>query len=150
MPMSASRACRILGVQPGTPPAEIKTAYRDLAQVWHPDRFAHDERLRKKAEETLQRINEAWQVLEALSPAELASVRPGFRDSVSMMLGLGELRPPPPGPPPFGTADNPRLLALGRFRPSTELKVRRAGGRPGWWWLLPAALAVLAAALILR
>ena len=39
------RAYKILGLYPGSSQAEVKSAYRDLAQVWHPDRFAHDERL---------------------------------------------------------------------------------------------------------
>lgn len=51
---------RVLDLQPGASMAEIKTAWRDLAQVWHPDRFTGNERLQKKAEETLKEINEAY------------------------------------------------------------------------------------------
>ena len=36
---------RVLGLAPGASAQEIKAAYRDLAKVWHPDRFAHDPRL---------------------------------------------------------------------------------------------------------
>ena len=46
-------------------PAEIKAAYRDLVKVWHPDRFGEDTRLRQRAEERLQRINEAYRRLES-------------------------------------------------------------------------------------
>jgi hypothetical protein len=46
-------------------PAEIKAAYRDLVKVWHPDRFGEDSRLRQRAEERLQRINEAYRRLES-------------------------------------------------------------------------------------
>jgi hypothetical protein len=45
-------------------PAEIKAAYRDLVKVWHPDRFGEDTGLRLRAEERLQRINEAYRRLE--------------------------------------------------------------------------------------
>ena len=38
-------------------------AYRDLVKIWHPDRFAHDERLRLKAEEQLKLINHAYDSL---------------------------------------------------------------------------------------
>ena len=34
-------------------------SYKDLIRVWHPDRFGHDQRLRKKAEEQTSRINVA-------------------------------------------------------------------------------------------
>ncbi len=42
---------------------EIRQAYRDLARVWHPDRFIHDTRLCKLAEEKLKEINIAYEVL---------------------------------------------------------------------------------------
>jgi curved DNA-binding protein CbpA len=51
---------RVLDLEPGATMAEVKTAWKDLAQVWHPDRFAGNERLQKKAEETLKGINEAY------------------------------------------------------------------------------------------
>ena len=51
---------RVLGLAPGASEQEIKTAYRDLAKVWHPDRFAHDPRLQQKAQEQLKEINDAY------------------------------------------------------------------------------------------
>lgn len=56
----------ILGIRAGAGPDEIKQAYRDLVQVWHPDRFAGNPRLQKIAEETLKRINLAY--AESLRP----------------------------------------------------------------------------------
>jgi hypothetical protein len=50
----------LLGLTPGASPEELKLAYRDLAKVWHPDRFLHDPRLRAKAQEKLKEINEAY------------------------------------------------------------------------------------------
>lgn len=50
----------LLGLSPGASPEELKVAYRDLAKVWHPDRFLHDPRLRAKAQEKLKEINEAY------------------------------------------------------------------------------------------
>lgn len=47
--------------------AEIKQAYRDLVEVWHPDRFSHNERLRKKAEEMLKLINAAYDRIKAVA-----------------------------------------------------------------------------------
>jgi hypothetical protein len=53
----------LLGVGPGASAQELKAAHRDLAKVWHPDRFAHDLRLQKKAQEKLKEINEAYDQL---------------------------------------------------------------------------------------
>jgi hypothetical protein len=53
----------LLGVKPGASVAELKAAYRDMAKVWHPDRFGHDERLQKKAQDKLKEINEAYELL---------------------------------------------------------------------------------------
>jgi DnaJ domain len=49
-----------LGVSPQTREADLRAAYLDLVQVWHPDRFEGNERLRKKAERKLQEINTAY------------------------------------------------------------------------------------------
>jgi hypothetical protein len=54
---------RVLGLGPAASAREIKAAYRDLAKVWHPDRFAHDPRLQRKAQEQLKEINEAYRRL---------------------------------------------------------------------------------------
>jgi DnaJ domain len=43
---------------------EIKQAYKDLVMVWHPDRFAHNIRLRHKAEEKLKQFNQAYDCLK--------------------------------------------------------------------------------------
>lgn len=53
----------VLGVAEGASAQELKAAYRDLAKVWHPDRFAHDPRLQQKAQEKLKEINEAYEQL---------------------------------------------------------------------------------------
>jgi transposase-like protein len=59
------RAYRTLGVQRSANESEVKQAYRDLAQVWHPDRFGHDARLRAKAEDQLKNINAAFDLVKA-------------------------------------------------------------------------------------
>jgi len=52
---------RILEVGPNASLAEIKQAYRELARVWHPDRFPNDARLQQKAQEKLKQINVAYE-----------------------------------------------------------------------------------------
>lgn len=61
----SDRFYELLGAAPGASAQELKEAYRDLAKVWHPDRFAHDPRLQQKAQEKLKEINEAYERLTA-------------------------------------------------------------------------------------
>src|SRR5215212_5231542 len=56
-------AYEMLGVKPGVSNSELKAAHRDLAKVWHPDRFFHDPRLQAKAQEKLKEINQAYEQL---------------------------------------------------------------------------------------
>ena len=58
-----SKAYELLGVKPGVSNRELKAAHRDLAKVWHPDRFVHDPRLQEKAQEKLKEINKAYELL---------------------------------------------------------------------------------------
>ncbi|HWG17177.1 MAG TPA: J domain-containing protein [Acidobacteriaceae bacterium] len=63
--MRRSEALAELELGEDATPREIKAAYRDLVKVWHPDRFGDNSRLRQRAEERLQRINEAYRRLES-------------------------------------------------------------------------------------
>lgn len=75
MTIDTTQAYGVLGLAPGATPDEVKTAYRDLVKVWHPDRFSDNERLREKAQRQLQLYNEAYERLRDLPtavPAEVA------------------------------------------------------------------------------
>ena len=50
----------ILGVDPGTPPAQLTAAYREQAKRWHPDRNGDEESAQKMAE-----VNAAYDLLRA-------------------------------------------------------------------------------------
>ena len=50
----------VLGLKTGASQEEVTQAYRDLVNVWHPDRFAGNQRLQKKAEDRLKEINGAY------------------------------------------------------------------------------------------
>ena len=64
-----SKDCATLGVKNGATPEEVKQAYRDLAKVWHPDRFdSGDTRLQRKAEEQLKAINDAYARIKEAQP----------------------------------------------------------------------------------
>jgi hypothetical protein len=70
-----------LGLGPDASWDEVTQAYKDLMRVWHPDRFQADDRLRKKAEEQAQRINNAMGELKKLGKAgfEKAKAQPQAR-----------------------------------------------------------------------
>ncbi len=74
---------RVLGLEPGASREAIKSAYRDLTKVWHPDRFSHDAELQRKAGEQLQAINEAYEKLRSYEPDQ----EPG--DSTIPLHGAG-------------------------------------------------------------
>jgi len=58
--MNIRNSYKTLEVSHGASIEEVKQGYKDLVRVWHPDRFAQDPRLRKKAEEKLKEINRAY------------------------------------------------------------------------------------------
>lgn len=61
----------ILELPPESSLTEVKAAYRDLAQVWHPDRFQNSPRLRDKAQEKMKTINEAYSCLQQYLTADV-------------------------------------------------------------------------------
>ena len=63
--MTREQALKTLDLHSGASFHAIKQAYRDLALVWHPDRFAHSTRLQEKASEKLKEINTAYDVLRS-------------------------------------------------------------------------------------
>lgn len=57
--MKIAQALQVLGVDKEATEQEVKQAYKDLARIWHPDRFQGDERLGAKTEAQIKLINEA-------------------------------------------------------------------------------------------
>lgn len=53
----------VLELLPTATPADIKKAWHEQLQVWHPDRFNHSPTLHRKAEARTQLINQAYQTL---------------------------------------------------------------------------------------
>jgi hypothetical protein len=64
--MPALEECyTILGVPPYTRKADVVEKYRLLVQVWHPDRFEQQRRIREQAEEHLKQITAAYKQIES-------------------------------------------------------------------------------------
>ena len=64
-PQKINRCIEILGLKPGASQEEVNQAYRDLVNVWHPDRFVGNPRLEKKAEEKVKEINAAYEYIKS-------------------------------------------------------------------------------------
>ncbi len=71
-----NRCYEILGLKVGALPAEVKQAYRELAKLWHPDRFS-DPQQKLRAEEEIKQINQAYQSLKFHQPDLLTSPASG-------------------------------------------------------------------------
>ena len=56
-----SECYRVLELEPGATLEDVKHSYRELVKVWHPDRFANDPNLQKRAQEKLKQINLAYE-----------------------------------------------------------------------------------------
>jgi len=60
---------RSLELEEDASPEAVKDAYRALVKVWHPDRFGDDEKLRRRADEKLKQINQAYELLKNRRPS---------------------------------------------------------------------------------
>jgi curved DNA-binding protein CbpA len=83
-------ALRVLDLGSDASEASIRTAYRLLIKVWHPDRFQNDTKLKQAAEEKLKEINTAYEFL--LSPA--AKRIPGQRPRPAETRAASPPQPP--------------------------------------------------------
>ena len=91
------RECyRLLEVEPGAPLDEVKRAYRELVKVWHPDRFTHDPKLQRKAQEKLKQINAAYERICLGGPIPQAT---GSNNPSSSGTTTQHKSPPPPPRP---------------------------------------------------
>jgi DnaJ-domain-containing protein 1 len=64
-PERIEQCFEILGLKAGASQEELTQAYRDLVNVWHPDRFVDNQRLQKKAENKLKEINGAYDYIRS-------------------------------------------------------------------------------------
>jgi hypothetical protein len=96
---------QILGLNPGASEEEIKQTYKDLVNVWHPDRFSNP-RLKEKANEKLKEINEAYD--------KLKSYIAGNSKRYASSEDYGKSQPPPHVPPPKQEKDQFSTKETGR------------------------------------
>ena len=63
--MEIKKCFEVLELDPNASVDEAKQAYKDIVNVWHPDRFSHNSRLKEKAEEKLKEINVAYETVNS-------------------------------------------------------------------------------------
>ena len=87
--MDIKKSLEILELDHPPTPDEAKQAYKDLVNVWHPDRFNENPRLRERAGKKLKEINLAYETVETyLISRETrktihADDREGYKDHTS-------------------------------------------------------------------
>jgi hypothetical protein len=78
-----ARAYSVLEVSPMATAEELRVAYTDLVKMYHPDRYQQEpERLRRKAEEKLKEIVEAYETIrkQGEQPEEVRLIAMDFGD----------------------------------------------------------------------
>ena len=70
MPMNIRKSFEILEIGADATEDEARQAYKDIVAVWHPDRFSHNPRLKKKAEEKLKEANLAFETVQIFFSAK--------------------------------------------------------------------------------
>ncbi len=109
----------VLELQPSASSAEIKKAWLELIQVWHPDRFHHSSNLHRKAEARTQMINQAYQTLSD----PLARAR---YDAITRKAAASK-PPSRPSPPP---RPQPTPRPSQKFRGPQSLIILSRPGQP--------------------
>lgn len=61
--MNRIEALNVLGLDSNATDEDIKTAYRECAQILHPDKFANNKKLQDRASEQFKRLQDAYNYL---------------------------------------------------------------------------------------
>jgi hypothetical protein len=110
----------VLELLPTATHADIKKAWQEQMQVWHPDRFTHSPTLHRKAEVRTQLINQAYQTLG--DPTARTRYDSATQAAPSPTASA---RPSPPSPPsPSQSAPRSRQELRG---PQALLTLSREG-----------------------
>ena len=93
----------VLELLPTATPAEIRKAWHEQLQVWHPDRFNHSPTLHRKAEARTQLINQAYETLS--DPALRTRYDAAAQGTPSTTPPARPSPPPRPQPAPRSRQD---------------------------------------------
>jgi ABC-type multidrug transport system fused ATPase/permease subunit len=114
--MNLHQCYQLLDLKPPASLGELKLAYKDMVQVWHPDRFSHNPRLQEKAQEKLKEINVAYKMIEqsiklgqTFQPYDESYGKPASRSSTDRSAAQNsktDRNPEPPSYQPSASAED--------------------------------------------
>ena len=126
---------KTLGLLPGASAADLKQAYRELAAIWHPDRYAHAPQMQAEAQVRMAEINQAYHYLKThgtgdgrVTGASSAST-PASSKASAPAPGPAS-RPRPASPPPARSAAPPPAPDVPLLRAVHILRVTFAASQP--------------------
>ena len=73
--MNRKEALRILGLPDDATAEDVRVAYRETAQILHPDRFASNKKLQERATEHFKNLQEAYECLSSGKGSRSGSTR---------------------------------------------------------------------------
>jgi curved DNA-binding protein CbpA len=73
--MTRDEALRILGLDEDATEADIKLAYKEMAQILHPDKFGDNKKLAERATEQFKNVNAARETLLSSSRSSRSGTR---------------------------------------------------------------------------
>ena len=79
--MNREEALHTLGLSDDASPEDIKTAYKETAQILHPDRFAGNKKLADRATEQFKNLQAAYEFLTSGAGSRASSSGPGAGSS---------------------------------------------------------------------
>lgn len=68
--LTYDEALRFMGLDDEATDQDVKVAYREMAQILHPDRFSGNEKLQDRATEQFKALNEAKDILTSTNPSK--------------------------------------------------------------------------------
>lgn len=86
--MDIQRCLEILELDQTASIADVNQAYKDIVNVWHPDRFTHNPRLQRKAEGKIKEINTAYATLKTFYSRKQAGEKEQKRSPRSTEEGI--------------------------------------------------------------
>ena len=91
---------RLLELPPGASEQEVTRAWRELMKVWHPDRFPNDPLMRRRAEEKVKALNDAYETIRGTRIQKEMPQRPSAAWPVACVIAaliVLSRRPTPAG-----------------------------------------------------
>ena len=71
---------------------DAKACYKDLVNIWHPDRFSNNPRLKQKAEDKLKEINVAYETVVSFLSSQHSGEPQGTPESEAWNIPATEMR----------------------------------------------------------